>query len=122
MAVSQETTLRLDENRRDLFTSDLSVSEFLLLEDLGYQPIGLAMGTSVYHLGVQNARWRQSVELDVLTQAMYSARHLAMTRMQEEARRAGATGIVGVQVSEHSRMWDNHVFEFLAVGPGIRRA
>jgi uncharacterized protein YbjQ (UPF0145 family) len=45
-----------------------------------------------------------------------------MTRMQEEGRRAGATGIVGVQVSEHSRMWDNHVFEFLAVGTGVRRA
>lgn len=42
-----EDRARLDQNRK-LFTSDLSVSEFALLHQLGYQPLGLVMGSCVY--------------------------------------------------------------------------
>ena len=122
MSLSQETSARLDENRKDLFSSDLSVSEFLLLEELGYEPIGLAMGTSVYHLGFQYARWRESLELTVLTQAMYSARHLAMNRMIEEARYLGADGIVGMRLDiggQHLGL-ESSLSEFIAVGTAVR--
>jgi uncharacterized protein YbjQ (UPF0145 family) len=37
-------------------------------------------------------------EMGVLTQAMHSARELAMTRMEEEADQLGADGIVGVRL------------------------
>ncbi len=122
MSLSQETSARLDENKRDLFSSDLSVSEFLLLEELGYEPIGLAMGTSVYHLGFQYAKWRESQELTVLTQAMYSARHLAMNRMIEEARYLGADGIVGMKLDiggQHLGL-ESSLSEFIAVGTAVR--
>ena len=38
------------------------------------------------------------MELDTLSQAMYHARELAMTRMEAEADALGADGIVGVRL------------------------
>src|SRR5580658_1260648 len=81
-----------------LFTSDLSVNEFALVKECGFTPVGLVMGTSMYHVGIQIQRWNQSQELSVLTQAMYSARELAMARMEAEADALSADGIVGVRL------------------------
>ena len=66
---------------RRFFTSDLTVSEFLLVKEAGFDPLGLVVGTSIYHIGIQVARLRTNMEMDVLTQAMYHARELAMQRM-----------------------------------------
>ena len=76
------------------FTSDLSVNEFLLVKEAGFQPLGLVMGSSIYHIGFQPIRQGMSEELTTLTQALYSARELAMVRMEEEADALGADGIV----------------------------
>jgi uncharacterized protein YbjQ (UPF0145 family) len=84
---------RLEQNREGLFTSDLSVNEFLLVTEAGFDPVGLVVGSSIFHIGFQVAGPTVSRELDVLSQAMYSARHLAMTRMEEEADQLGADGI-----------------------------
>src|ERR1700678_1431881 len=81
-----------------LFTSDLSVNEFLLVREAGFRPLGLVLGSSIYHVGIQARRWGQNQELDVLSQAMYHARELAMTRMEAEAKALGADGIVGVRL------------------------
>jgi uncharacterized protein YbjQ (UPF0145 family) len=43
-----------------------------------------------------------------------------MERMQEEAEKLGAEGIVGVQLVEKSHFWGSHVIEFLAVGTAVR--
>ena len=80
------------EVARGFFTSDLSVNEFLLVKQAGFEPLGLVLGSSIYHIGFQQAGWNQSQELGVLTQAMYHARELAMTRMEEEADQLGADG------------------------------
>ena len=52
-----------------LFTSDLSVNEFLLVREAGLRPVGLVLGTSVYHVGLQVGRWNKNMELDKLTKA-----------------------------------------------------
>src|ERR1700685_1973607 len=65
-----------------VFSSDLSVSEYVLLGEAGFEPLGFVIGSSIYHIGLQIGRWSQNQELQVLTQAMYNARELAMTRMQ----------------------------------------
>ena len=57
----------------------------------------------------------------MLTQAMYNARELAMTRMQAEAELLGADGIVGVQLRLQSYVWGQDVLEFIATGTAIRR-
>jgi uncharacterized protein YbjQ (UPF0145 family) len=89
---------RIEQIRRGLFTSDLSVNESLLVRHAGFDPLGLVVGSSIYHIGIQIAGWKQSQEMAVLSQAMYGARELAMTRMEEEADQLGADGIVGVRL------------------------
>jgi uncharacterized protein YbjQ (UPF0145 family) len=102
------------------FTSDLSVSEFVLLNEAGFEPLGFVVGSSIYHIGIQIARWGQNQELTVLTQAMYSARELAMSRMQAEADRLGADGVVGVNLQAQSYVWGQGVLEFVATGTAVR--
>ena len=36
-----------------VFTSDLSVSEYVLLGEAGFEPLGFVVGSSIYHIGVQ---------------------------------------------------------------------
>src|SRR5437588_11728048 len=78
------------------------------------------MGTSIYHVGWQVMNWKQSQEVGVLTQAMYNARGLAMSRMVEEATILGADGIVGVQMAIANQQWETELAEFVAVGTAIR--
>src|ERR1051326_4213944 len=92
------TDMRGGAGKRALFTSDLSVNEFLLVREAGFDPLGLVMGSSIYHIGFQFSGFFQNQEMEVLTQAMYHARELAMTRMGEEADILGADGIVGVRL------------------------
>ncbi len=103
-----------------LFTSDLSVNEFLLVEEAGFEPLGLVMGSSIYQIGLQTRRWSRSTELDKLTQAMYTARELAMTRMEEEAEVLGADGVVGVRLDVNYYEWGKSTAEFIAIGTAVR--
>src|SRR6202050_5564751 len=103
-----------------VFTSDLSVSEYVLLGEAGFEPLGFVVGSSIYHIGLQVGRWGQNQELQVLTQAMYNARALAMVRVQAEADQVGAYGIVGVQLRIQSYVWGQDVLEFLATGTAVR--
>jgi uncharacterized protein YbjQ (UPF0145 family) len=108
-------------NPTGVFTSDLSVSEYVLLGEAGFEPLGFVVGSSIYHVGLQTGRWNQNQELQLLTQAMYNARELALNRMQAEAAQARASGIVGVSVEVHNHVWGEHATEFLATGTAIRR-
>src|SRR3954447_14952840 len=105
---------------RSLFTSDLSVNEFLLVRAAGFEPLGLVVGSSIYHIGFQLAAWNRNQEMNVLTQAMYHARDLAMTRMEEEADQLGADGIVAVRLDVSRREWGNDLAEFVAIGTAVR--
>ena len=103
-----------------VFTSDLSVSEYALLGEAGFEPLGFVVGSSIYHIGLQVGRWSQNFELQVLTQAMYNARELAMTRMRAEADHLGADGIVGVTLQLQMYAWGEDVLEFVATGTAVR--
>ncbi len=50
---------RLERMRQDVergfFTSDLSINEFLLVKEAGFEPLGLVLGSSIYHIGIQMA-------------------------------------------------------------------
>jgi uncharacterized protein YbjQ (UPF0145 family) len=111
---------RLEQNKRGLFTSDLSVSEFLLVREAGFEPLGLVVGSSIFHIGFQQSNWKASQEMSVLSEAMYTARELAMTRMEEEADQLGADGIVGVRLDVGRYEWGEHMAEFIAIGTAIR--
>ena len=125
--VPQHALQRLAGLRREgrpdgVFTSDFSVNEFLLVRKSGFEPVGLCVGSCIYHLGFQFAGWSSSVELDVLSTAMYEARALAMERMRAEAAQMGADGIVGVRLTVKRLEWDAKVLEFVAIGTGIVHA
>src|SRR5437660_8792607 len=102
------------------FTPGLSVNEFLLGKEAGFEPLGLVLGSSIYHIGFQQAGWNQNQEMGVLTQAMYHARELAMTRMEEEADQLGADGIVGVRLDIGRYEWGADLAEFIAVGTAVK--
>jgi uncharacterized protein YbjQ (UPF0145 family) len=103
-----------------VFTSDLSVSEYALLGEAGFEPLGFVVGSSIYHVGLQVGRWSQNMELQVLTQAMYNARELAMARMRSEADHLGADGIVGVELRMQMYAWGQDVLEFVATGTAVK--
>jgi uncharacterized protein YbjQ (UPF0145 family) len=86
---------------RKLFTSDLSVNEFLLVKEAGFEPLGLVMGSSIYQIAARFPSLPQGqpgCEMVEMTHALYHARELAMNRMEEEASELGADGIVGVRM------------------------
>src|ERR1700691_3364636 len=103
-----------------VFTSDLLVSEYVLLGEAGFEPLGFVVVSSIYHVGLQVGRWSQNQELQVLSQAMYNARELAMARMRAEADHLGADGIVGVELRMQMYAWGQQVLEFVATGTAVR--
>ncbi|HEY3906902.1 MAG TPA: heavy metal-binding domain-containing protein [Streptosporangiaceae bacterium] len=103
-----------------IFTSDLSVAEYALIIEAGFEPLGFAVGSTIYHVGLQPGKWSQNFELEVLTQAMYNARELAMSRMRSEAHRLNADGIVGVNLLIQDYTWGEDVLEFMAAGTAVR--
>ncbi len=106
------------------FTSDLSGQDFWTLLRTGHRPVGMVMGSCVYHVAHRGmlksmAQTGRNVELSNFTQALYDARELAMERMQSEAQTLSAEGIVGVDLQEKSHGWGSHTIEFFAVGTAI---
>src|SRR5260370_17098680 len=61
-----------------VFTSDLSVSEYVLLGEAGFEPLGFVVGSSIYHVGLHIGRWNNNQELQVLTPAIYHPPDLAL--------------------------------------------
>ena len=121
--VPADAVARLQQNHVGVpgavFTSDLSVNEFLLVREAGFRPLGFVLGTSVYHIGFQSGNWSQNQELGQLSQAMYHARELAMSRMEAEAYALGADGIVGVQIQIRKLEWGDGIAEFIAIGTAV---
>src|ERR1700755_1101169 len=89
--------LRSSAHSTGVFTSDFSVNEFLLVRKAGFEPVGLCVGTCIYHVGIQYGSWAKNQEVDVLSRALCHPRWLAMSRMRAEATAMGADGIVGVK-------------------------
>lgn len=114
--------LEQHDGKAGLFTSDLSVNEFLLVKEAGFDPRGLVFGSSIYHIGLQKRTWSKNVELDSLSQAMYTARELAMARMEAEADVLGADGVVGVRLDVNFYEWGKHSAEFIAIGTAVSAA
>jgi uncharacterized protein YbjQ (UPF0145 family) len=106
------------------FTSDLSGQDFWKLVETGYRPVTLAMGACVYHIRhmglLQSLQTMgRNTELTVYSEATYTARELALERMQAEAIGRGASGIVGVNVTENTWGWGANAIEFFAIGTGV---
>ncbi|MDB5216987.1 MAG: heavy metal-binding protein, partial [Myxococcaceae bacterium] len=86
-------------NRR-LFTSDLSVSEFLLARDVKCEPISQVMGSSIYHVG-QIADYKgETGEITIISDAHREARRRAVSRLFQEAAFVRADAVIGAHLRE----------------------
>ncbi len=122
-----KATQRLSEEMatgHPLFTSDLSVNEFLLTRQRGYQLLSQVMGSSIYHVGWQYTRqygWgTSSQELTTLSQAHQHAALLALGRLEQEATLLRAHGVVGVRFMRRSYEWGSDLLEYTAIGTAIK--
>ena len=131
-----DATTRIEQMRAEkLFSSDLSVSEFLLAREAGFEPLGVVIGSSVYHIGWQPTYVTagggigygfgygyvyEDQELTVITEAKLRARELAMARMEAEAAALGADGVIGVRLDVGEYAWGPGLSEFIAIGTAVR--
>jgi uncharacterized protein YbjQ (UPF0145 family) len=107
------------------FVSDLSTRDFTLLHNAGWEPVGLAFGASFMHAPRRTAasavaQRGQNFELANFTEAMYTARELAMERMQDSALNMHSQGVVAVQISEGPMHFAHHAVRFTAWGTAVR--
>ena len=112
------------ESKNQVFTSDLSTSDFWLLLDKGYMPVGLVMGNSVYSMGFvggvgSSLKGMAKGEIPQITELMYNARELALGRMKDEAEKLGADGVVEVKLNVIPM---GNWMEITAIGTAIRYA
>ncbi len=107
-------------------TSDLTGQEFWLVNDAGFQVLGLVLGNCVYSMGAMR-NWLAGFkanfkgEIKEVTQLMYDARELALQRMQAEADALGADTVVGVEIKIeylHNDEW----MEVTATGTAVRKS
>jgi uncharacterized protein YbjQ (UPF0145 family) len=131
---------RLEAFRRTrgrFFTSDLSVNEAAVVREAGFRPLTQVMGTCFYRTGWQRYPWGQGAgwlgaggwglggagqtfELEQQTEAWNEARRLALGRLAEEARRAGADAVVGVHLRRRHHDWAAGLIEFVVIGTAVR--
>jgi len=107
-----------------LFTSDLSTREFALTRLQGYRPLSQVMGSSIYHVGWQDAPpygdYTGEMELTAISQAHQRAAQLALSRLDQEAALLKAHGVIGVRLTTRDYEWGSDLLEFTAIGTAIR--
>lgn len=95
------------------FLSDLSGQEFWTLLQAGYYPAGVVTGYCSYYVALGSNLTQQIVgwwtggnnqEIVPFTQGLYNARHLAMQRVNEMARKQQALGIVGMHIENNRQI------------------
>ena len=112
-----------------LFTSDLSVSEFVLTQQAGCTPISQVMGSSIFHVGQIPDYKGKTSEIMVISDAHRSSRRLALSRLSQEAALVGADAVVGVHLRDRMITMGKRgkggddggeVLEFTVVGTAVR--
>ncbi|HEY5372548.1 MAG TPA: heavy metal-binding domain-containing protein [Polyangiaceae bacterium] len=101
--------------------SELSVTEFLTLSRVGYFPHGLVIGSCIFEAGNQYDWTVATAEVTTLSHSLRQARHLAITRMRDQAVQLGAEGVVDVRVQVEHDVWRGarQVAKFVALGTAI---
>jgi uncharacterized protein YbjQ (UPF0145 family) len=101
--------------------SELSVTEFLTLSRAGYFPHGLVIGSCIFEAGNQYDWSVSTSEVTALSQALRSARTLAVNRMRQQAASLHAEGVVEVRIQVEHDVWrgSRQVAKFVAMGTAI---
>ncbi|HEY8079490.1 MAG TPA: heavy metal-binding domain-containing protein [Labilithrix sp.] len=114
---------------RKLFTSDLSVNEFVLAKDAKCDPISQVMGSSIFHVG-QIADYKGNTgEVTVISDAHREARRRAIARLYQEAAYVQADAVIGARLRDRMITMGSRgkggddggeILEFTVVGTAVR--
>lgn len=114
----------LEEFRDHPVTSDMTSQEMWNMVHIGYMPVQLVMGVSVYSLGLAGGIFAalQSIgggEVSGLTEILYEAREKALERIEIAAEQCGADEVVGVK----TKVYDlgGGLVEFMAIGTAVKK-
>lgn len=107
-----------------VITSDLTAEEMWNVTKMGYVPLKLVLGTSVFSLGIAGgikASFRNLVkgEVKVLSELIYGAREQSLKRIQQQAAEIGADDVLGIKTYIYNL--GSGVIEFLAIGTAVKR-
>ena len=105
-------------------TSDLTAEETWNVAKLGYAPLKLVLGTSVYSLGFVGgvtSMLKNFVkgEISELTQLIYGAREESLNKVQAQASAIGADDVLGIKTYIYDL--GSGLIEFLVIGTAVKR-
>jgi uncharacterized protein YbjQ (UPF0145 family) len=106
------------------YTSELTGEELWNLTQLGYAPLRLVLGTSVYALGFAGglSAFFQSFgrgEIDEVTRLVYDARENCLEHIRLEAEELKADGVIGIKLFINEI--GTGLVEVMAIGTAIRK-
>ena len=105
-------------------TSDLTNEEMWNLISMGFMPIQLVLGVSVYSLGFVGGiaaalKSFSRGEISELTTLIYEARENAIARIAQDAQACGADDVVGIKTYVYQL--GSGIIEFMAIGTAVKR-
>ncbi|GAB4467050.1 MAG: hypothetical protein OHK0029_38770 [Armatimonadaceae bacterium] len=105
-------------------TSDLTNEEMWNLVHMGYMPIQLVLGVSVYSVGFAGsvvAGFRSLVrgEIPEMTSLLYEARENAIKRIRADAELCGADDVMGIKTYVYNL--GSGIIEFMALGTAVKK-
>ncbi len=107
-----------------IITSDMTNIEMWNMAKMGYMPMRLLLGTSVYSLGLVRgitSALKSFVrgEINELTRLIYDARENALAIINNEAKAIGADDVIGVKTYVYQL--GNGLIEFIAIGTAVKK-
>ncbi len=106
------------------FTSELTGEELWNLTQMGYAPVRLLLGTSVYALGLAGGitsffRSFARGEINEVTRMVYDARENCLSHIRLEAEELKADGVIGIKIFINEI--GSGLVEVMAIGTAIRK-
>lgn len=107
-----------------IITSDLTAEETWNIARIGYLPLELVLGTSVYSLGVVGGlksalQEIRHGEVTSLTEMIYGAREQSIAKLKTQAAAVSADDVLGVKTYIYQLGGD--LIELLAIGTAVKR-
>ena len=105
-------------------TSELTGEELWNLARLGYGPLRLLLGTSVYSLGVAQGigallKGLSRGEVSSMTRLIYEARENCLAHIEAEAKNIGADAVIGIKLYIYEM--SGAFVEVLAIGTAVKK-
>jgi len=121
---AEERLKRIATASTPFFTSDLTAKEYALASASGLQPVAQIMGSSVVQHGWSNYGWGGFYggmqELPSFAEPWNLARRNAFGRLEQEARFAGAHGVIGIEMSTSGSIGEADNVEYVVFGTAVR--